>query len=310
MKQTKVSLIAVVFGAFFWLLPSVGEAGTKKLTCGATKTIQKALTSLKPGDTLLVSGTCNENVVVNESHERITIDGQTTATINGPDNTRPTVHIRGRKITLTGFTITGGEDGINIGNGGGAQVSASTIQNTGRFGISVHEASNVRVTNSTIQNNPGHGIFIGQSSSARIGFLTFEGLDTIPGGVGPNTIQNNGRHGIRVVGSSSADITDNTISNNTRAGVQVAEASHARIASNTINGNGEHGINVGENSGVNLGEDTGTELDESPNSTTANNTGFGINCFINSYANGRLGTLNGASGAKSFAGSCVDSLEP
>jgi parallel beta-helix repeat protein len=128
--------------------------------------------------------------------------------------------------------------------------------------------------------------------------------------VGPNTIQNNGRNGIRVIGSSSAVIIDNTISNNPKAGVQVLWASHALIASNTINGNGENGISVGENSGVNLGEDTGTELDESPNSTTANNTGFGINCFINSYANGRLGTLNGASGAKSFAGNCVDSLEP
>jgi parallel beta-helix repeat protein len=141
-----------------------------------------------------------------------------------------------------------------------------------------------------------------------------EGVDAIPGGVGPNTIQNNGSNGVRVAGSSNAEIVDNTISGNTMSGVWVGGVSHALIASNTINSNGEDGITVGENSGVNLGRDAGTDLDEMPNDTTANNTGFGIRCFLNSSANGRRvnGTatpLTGVAGGESFGGSCAESLD-
>jgi parallel beta-helix repeat protein len=128
--------------------------------------------------------------------------------------------------------------------------------------------------------------------------------------VGPNTIQNNGHNGVRVAGSSSADIVDNTISNNSESGVRVVEVSQALIASNTIDGNLEDGVTVGQNSGVNLGRATGTDLDDLPNSTGVNNTDFGIRCFINSYAVGRLGTLNGNSDATSFPAGCIDSLDP
>ena len=38
---------------------------------------------VKPGDTLLVSGTCNENIDLGEEVHGITLDGQGTATING-----------------------------------------------------------------------------------------------------------------------------------------------------------------------------------------------------------------------------------
>ncbi|MDH4189737.1 MAG: hypothetical protein OEW21_05990, partial [Betaproteobacteria bacterium] len=48
---------------------------------------------------------------------------------------------------------------------------------------------------------------------------------------------------------------------------------------------------------------------DQPNNTVTNNGGFGIACLINSSADGRLGGLNGASGAKSFGASCVDSLD-
>jgi parallel beta-helix repeat protein len=112
--------------------------------------------------------------------------------------------------------------------------------------------------------------------------------------------------------SSSARIITNTISNNIGGhGVIVFRVSHADISNNTIDGNGIDGIRVQDNSGVNLGRDTGTNPDELPNNTTANNTGFGIRCFRGGYADGRLGTLNGASGDKDFNDStCVDSLIP
>ena len=101
MQYAKIAAIRglLFFAAFLWLLPSIGRAGeTRKLTCDAHQTIGEELGKLKPGDTLLVSGTCNENVVVREEIHRITVDGQGSATINSPDPAQETVVIRGRGI--------------------------------------------------------------------------------------------------------------------------------------------------------------------------------------------------------------------
>ena len=312
MRKTGINVFMALAGLFL-LQPSAGQAATKTVNCDIPgKTIQSMIGKLKPGDTLqVISGsTCNENVSIPENVERITLDGQGTATINAADNTRATVGIRGRNVTLTGFTITGGDNGVGITRGGTATITSCTIQGSLRDGIGVSQGSTVRVTNSTIQNNTNHGINAVKGSYARVGFLTVEGTETIPGGVGPNTIQNNGASGVRVADSSSADVIDNTISNNTENGVFIDRVSHALVASNRINENGEDGVTVGRNSGVDLGRATGTDLDELPNSTSVNNTDFGIRCFINSYADGRLGTLNGNSGATSFPAGCINSLDP
>jgi parallel beta-helix repeat protein len=309
-----VSLVSILLA---WVPNAVQAVCTVAvLNRGGSISLQQAIDGASPGQTInLPAGTCDDNVTIHENKERITIDGGGAATINGIDTTRATIGIRGRGIVITGLTVTGGENGIGIARGGTATISNSTIQNTGRTGIAVTQSSNMRITNSTVQNNALHGIHILESSSARLGFLTFEGIDTIPGGVGPVTIQNNGTgadggDGVLVNRSASAIIIDNNISNNNGHGVQVSRASHADISSNDINSNTGNGINVTENSGVNLGADSGTELDQLPNNTTANNTGFGINCGSNSYANGRQGTLNGTAGATNFAGSCVNSLLP
>ena len=315
LKQPKISLIAVLFGAFFWLLPSLGEAATKTVDCNRPgATLQAAIDKLHPEDTLQVinGSTCNENVVVNESLDGSTLDGLGSATIHGQNTGRSTVIVRARRFVITGFTISGGPQGIEVDRGGSAVISANTIQNTG-IGIAVHEASSARITNNIIQNNLGFGIVVLESSSARIGFFGFVSLPPVPGGVGPNTIQNNGLHGILVFGSSNAEIISNTIKNNGGIGVAVTNASHAHVSGNTIDGNAGAGILVVQNSGVTLGFDTGADPRALPNSTTVDqeNGGFGITCSVNSSADGRLGTLNGNAGARNCTGEgSIDSLLP
>ena len=297
-----------VFG-LLWLLPSTAEARTIYVDCGR-RSLQVAIDRAEPGDTIQVTNgsTCNENVVIGESKRTIVIDGLGSAVINGPDPGRATIHIRGAGITLTGFTITGGADGVGILRGGTALIAGNAIQNTGRDGVTVSQGSVARFTNNTIQNVPGKGIDVSENSSARIGFLTIEGLERIHGSVGPNTIRNNGESGVHVHRSSSARVVGNVISNNGRHGIEVLRVSYASVASNAIDGNTADGISVSQNSGVEL-RDT-IDPNDSPNSTAAVNGGVGIRCAINSYADGRLGTLNGASGATGFAGSCVNSLVP
>jgi hypothetical protein len=102
MEKTK-SIPAKFFlalAALLWLLCSSAEAATLKLTCSAKDTIGNAVKKLKPGDTLLVSGNCSENVEIPVEVARITLDGQGKTTINGPDATKNAVTIRGRGILL------------------------------------------------------------------------------------------------------------------------------------------------------------------------------------------------------------------
>jgi parallel beta-helix repeat protein len=161
------------------------------------------------------------------------------------------------------------------------------------------------IVNSTLELNTRDGIALVEGGAARIGVLRGDSA-----AASPNIIQSNGRRGVTVTRSSTARIVGNTIQNNTEDGVHVSRVSHADISNNIINGNGGDGIFVSENSGVNLGNNTGTTIFDLPNSTTVNNAGVGIGCDSNSYASGRLGSLNGALGQSGFAPSCVTSLTP
>lgn len=299
----KMKILLLGLGAAFGTFPSSGEAETRTLTCSPTATIGEALKTLKPGDTLQVSGTCNEHLVIPEYIQNITLDGQGSATINGPDARRNTVVVGGRGIALKRFGIAGGRSGIAVARGGSVLIDGNTIQNTGNHGIGLHEQSSARIVNNTIQNNTGFGILVEEGSFARIGFLLVP--DPAPS---PNIIQNNRGGGIRVRFSSMARIVGNTISNNTGHGVAVTQGSQASLDDNTINGNGQDGILVSENSGTAL--TSGPGIFSKPNSTTTSNNGVGIRCEIGGYAAGRIGTLNGNSGPKDFAAGCLDRLKP
>ncbi len=305
MDETKIRAIrGLVFFAVLWFLPTAGRAATLSVDCSSAS-LQAAIDKAKPGDTLLVSGTCKENVAVLEETARVVLDGQGKATINGPDASKPTVVMRGRGITLKGFTVSGGRDAINVTQGGQAVIDGNTLQGAARNGIEVNRVSDAVLVNNTIQNNPSDGILISSNAAARIGFVT-----TLDKNASPNVIQNNGGNGITMFRSSSARLVGNTIRNNKRNGVSVTRGSQAALSSNALDGNGMNGIDVSRNSSVQLGSGRGTGILEAPNTTSASNTGVGIKCTVQSSADGRLGTINGKGGAKDFDPSCVDSLIP
>jgi parallel beta-helix repeat protein len=314
--------------AFLWILSSTGiglvvssardeskeeskdrsqNHGWTEVDCNRERSgaLQRAIDRSRLGDTLLVLGTCNENVTVQSGNDLLTLNGGGNATINGPDPALNTLTVRGaRGITVTGFTITGGRVGVAVDRGATAVVDGNTIESTGRNGITLGGWSSANIVNNTIQNNASHGILVTGSAFGFIGFGSAD--DTV---ASPNIIRNNGMHGISLQFSSSARIAGNTISDNLRNGINVAQASQATISTNAIDANGQNGISVSENSGVNLGSDTGVGLFEAPNTTSANNGLRGISCSVGGYGNGRIGTLNGITGATNFGTSCIDSLD-
>ncbi len=315
----------IVFAAFLWILSSVGEAATTQVDCSSAS-LQAAIEKAKPGDTLLVSGTCKENLVIHEEVARITLDGQGKATIEGRPDAGPTIRVRGRGITIKGFTITGGRNGLHVTGGGQATIDGNTIQGV-RRGILVNWSSSASITNNTIQNNRSTGITLVDTSFAKIGNNTIKnnrsGITIAINSAAwvgvfrprdrtasPNIIENNEGNGIVVTLVSSARIVGNTIRNNKRAGINVTRASSAYISSNTTDGNGGNGITVTRNAQVSLGRRRGTKIFRLPNNTTSNNSGVGIRCASGSSVEGRLGSLHGNKGAKDIDPSCVDLLKP
>jgi parallel beta-helix repeat protein len=226
-------------------------AATHKVDCDKGEFIQKKIDNAKEGDVIKVSGTCNENLHIPDELHGITLDGQGSATIDGADSSRATIGIKGKSITVRGFTITGGRDGINITNGN-VLIDGNIIKNTRRWAICVSRKSSAEIFSNTIQNNPEGGIILADSSAGHVGVSGLPGERIFF----PNTIVQNGV-GIEVLRNSEATIAGNTISNNTFTGIYVIDNSRAHIGfpddtlavgANTIKGNAGPGVFVARSS--------------------------------------------------------------
>ncbi len=289
-----------------WLgFTAIADAGVINVAC-PVDSLQAAVEIAQPGDFVMVSGTCNENVLIRNDTQRIAIQANGSATLNGPSSSEPTLNVRGKSVVIQGFTITGGSRGVQVNRNSNAVITDNTIQATGGDGVIVDELAFAVIKNNVIQNNPGNGILVSENAVARIGFLHPE--DTA---ASPNTINNNGGRGIMVSRSSSARIIGNTISNNTSDGILVTRNAQADIASNAIDANGGSAVNVSENGSVIMGEPSPTNFFQQPNTTTSNNAGYGIRCDQGGAVRVVLGStnqVNGAAGQLNLSASCPFNL--
>ena len=280
---------------------SAANAATLNVDCDAGNTIASVYASIKPGDTVLVSGVCKEQVNIPPEVTRVTFDGQKKTTIQHPGGQQASPHAfynRGKEITIKNFTVTGGQDGIHLSGPASAVVDGNLVtKNSGR-GIHIDKGSIARILNTTVEQSGGIGIDVTGASYAYIGVF----IPRVPA-LAPNTVRNNGGPGINIERTSGAWIVGNTISGNKESGIAVHRNAQADIIANTINGNGGDAITVTYNSGVNFDSEP---RKDGPNKTTQNNAGAGIRCAIGGYVDGPLGTLAGAKGAKDIDKSCVD----
>lgn len=287
------------------LLASLGagmasaQAATISVACPA-QTIQAAVDSAQPGDTINVSGSCAENILIRNEKTRFTLDGQGMTTVTGTAGNN-VFTVRGKGIVIKRFNVVGGAVGILVNRSANATLDGNDISAATTDGVVINELSNAVITGNTIHDNQRHGIVVSQSATARIGFNSYSDQPT-----SPNVIQNNGGRGIQVIRASSAAIVGNTIRSNGGDGIGVFRLSEADISSNTINSNGASasgsGINVSQNSAIQLGEDNPTSTYDMPNITTDNNNQYGIRCTLGGVVNGHLGSTNQINGAVSQFG--------
>jgi len=297
MNKPQAALITAALCSF----TTVSSAATLTIDCDAGQTIMAALPKSKPGDTLLVSGTCNEHVNIAPEYVNLTLDGQKKATIRHPGGqalSPHAVYVRGKEITVKGFTITGGLDGLHLSGPASAVADGNLVTNNKGRGIHIDKGSIIRLLNNTVENSGGIGIDITGASYAYIGVF----IPRVPA-LSPNIVRNNSGPGINVERTSGAWIVGNIITGNKESGVAVHRNAQADVIANTISGNGGDGITASFGSGINFDSEP---RKDGPNKSEQPNAGAALRCFGGGYVDGPMGNITGVKGGKVIDSGCVD----
>jgi hypothetical protein len=251
------------------------QAATYNVDCSKNEHIGKALRVLASANphgpnTINVSGVCRGNFVI-QSMDRLTLMTKNGASLTDRSGgTLPVVDIEdSQKVTLQGFTINGGVQGILCNTASVCYLSGNKIQGSGqgpgRFGVNVVRGSRAFLESNVIQ-NWARGAFIsgsaevfssndvfqsnGGSAIAVLNRSYFEssnssldnngvGIEAGGSGVflGGGSISGNGSDGVRVLAASEAIFSGPTITANGGVGVQVVDGSFAAFLAASITGN-------------------------------------------------------------------------
>ena len=305
---------------------SEGNGDTHAVDC-SSGTIASAMSQAQPGDTIMITGACNETVVVDK--DGITLDGQGSAVIDGGGAEVAVINVTGHQnVVIKGLTVQNGQRGILLQNGAAVSLEDVTAQNNrvvnyeGGRGIFISSSSTASFTG-TIRsdNNQAEGIVIENSNvvvtnatllqmngngSSGIGMyfaghLFLEFVDEVK-------VNGNGRHGI-FLSHNSTLITFNVddpmavqVNNNGRNGITVGRSSSLGIsgATFTVGGNGANGLEI---YGVSYAELSGSFTYLGKRTTPesigvfSNNGGTGVKVIQNSHARFYGGTtMNGNEG--------------
>ena len=246
-------------------LPGTAHGATLKVNCGhreALSTINGALKLLNNLDpqgpnTLIVSGNCKENVVI-QSLDRLTLTARDGASINDPSNgALPVILIvDSQRVSVTGFTVNGGQNGVVCSGSSVCRFSGNTIQGSAGYGVVV-SGSRASFDSDTMQNNVGRGLSIINGGAVGASSVTIQGNGdgVVLNSTGflsadNSTIRNNQRFGIWAVTNSTVRCLPCTIAGNGNDGVRIDQHSVARFdtfaGGNSITGNGGNGISVGD----------------------------------------------------------------
>ncbi|PYV90340.1 MAG: hypothetical protein DMG90_09530 [Acidobacteria bacterium] len=213
------------------------QAVSLRVDCDKHDSISKVLHLLAKANPqgpnrVTVSGSCEGNLVI-KSMDRLTLITLTGASITDRSNgTLAVVDIEdSQKVTLQGFTINGGAQGILCSTASLCYLTGNTIQGPGHFGVNVLKGSRAFLESNVIQ-NWGRGAFI-------TGAQVFSSNDVFQG---------NGGSGIAaLVGSYFEslvmDLNGGTVSDNSRIGVRML-GGNVVFQGPTITGNGGVGVHL------------------------------------------------------------------
>lgn len=244
---------------------SSGGGVTHTVDCNAGETIQSKVDAAQPGDTIVITGTCNEAVVVNK--DDITLDGGRSAIIDAMDFDDAAIFVDGRQnVTIKGLTVQNGLFGIKIVEGAAVWLEDFTARNSriksghdSGNGIMAVQSTSVVLAGAIISDgNERHGLGVYRGSGAVVvGNATVEER-RLP----PTSLQtdDNGEHGIQVSESSALAVFSayagntavRTRDNKKYSGIEVNNGSSLIVVGGdfTATGNASSGLAVGGSSSV------------------------------------------------------------
>ena len=238
MKRTLVPILSTVvvlcFAVFASASPAIKVDCNKRGSIGATLA-HLAQTGSTRGITIMVSGTCKENISISR-FDRLVLQASPRATLQDASNgNAPVVTIvSSNDVTLQGFTIDGGLVGVACWYFSFCTLNDNTIQQSSSEGVFFGRSEGLLQDN-TIANNAGAGI-VGNASK----------LQTYG-----NTISNNGLSGL-ILNSSNLTATSDTIKSNAILGIRLASNSVALAFDLTLNGNSAAGVRLESGSTASL----------------------------------------------------------
>jgi hypothetical protein len=246
------------------LLPVVGstaQAATLSVNCAAKvglTSIGAALKALQSSEeshgpaTINVSGACHENVVI-QTIDRLTLNAVNGASIT--DASSGALDVIGvldsRDVTITGFSIFGGLDGIACGDGALCRLTRDTVDGATGNGVAVFTLGQARLTSVKLNNND-IGLYVNHGGTV-IGDATMQGnnqgIRMLAAAVIYITATITQSHdlGVYVFTNATLDCNACVITDNAAGGVLLRQSSSARFWNgSTITGNGGPGVALSE----------------------------------------------------------------
>ena len=270
-------------------------------------TIAEAMAQAQPGDTITITGTCNETVEVNK--DGITLDGEGTAIIDGGGADVPVIAVYGqRNVVIKGLTVQNGRRGV-LADRGAAVWLEDVIARGNGAGISIHGNSSATFAGAVMANDNKieSGIDLLQSTAwsedasliqannnAEDGIALSRGAQMFLFGVSRIEVnQNGGFNGVLCYLDSSLSIastgsTTFQVAGNEGFGIWIA--SHASLVLEgvdlAVSGNGGNGLNIGSTSTLETFGDYsyGDITVPAGSAVIDNNEGSGISLSRNSHA--------------------------
>jgi Right handed beta helix region len=237
-------------GIALLLLMSVGasvQAATLSVNCGgkygltsinaAIKALQSFEESQGP-NTINVSGACHENILI-KNMDRLTLNAVNGASITDASNGNSDVIAVDNSLgfTLTGFTITGGDDAVDCEYGSHCLLNQNTIQGAASDAVGIYPLTTAKIDGGTLQNS-GNGLLVrGDVIAAGV---------TIQGNVNGVVVQDGGRFLFRVSGSDDgvAFPTQSVSRNNQQQGILAIRSATVVCRGCTVSGNGADGVHL------------------------------------------------------------------
>lgn len=245
------------------------------VNCSKGASLQMAVKHAEPGTTIKVTGACKGPITI--STDGLNLQALDSASITAPNANVVTVN-GAERVTLSGFTISGGNNGIVAQNNSSITMPGTTVTGNAFIGLQLLGNSSATINQFSSANNGLFGIDVEASSSLVV--------------VGSNTVQGSGVFGIQVNNGSSLSLTSanlqvtgNTLgiqmgtnaagfldgasvlntSNNFADGMTVVSGSHVVDFGGTITstGNGIHGISLNSKAGLDM--DAGSQVNVSGN---------------------------------------------